>query len=171
MASTLSTLAQVTLTTTETGGDDASGLPARLVSALSIPAVTLADGSGAGQASKRSFKKITIAAGANTTLDLAGGLVDPRGNAVSFTRITELLVYNSATVAGDIIRMGNAASNPVPLGLSAATTTIDIGPGGWRFMHEPSAAGLPVVNAASDNLKLANIGANSIDVVVAVVGS
>jgi hypothetical protein len=172
MASALSTLFQIGLTVTETGGDAGSGLPARIASTFGFPGATLADGSGAGQANKRAFKTVTLASGASVTLDLNGGLVDPRGVAVNFTRITELVVYNSGTVAGvDIVRMGNAASNPVPLGMSAATTTIDIGPGGCRAIHEPSAAGLAVVNGASDNLKLLNLGTNSIDVLVAVVGS
>jgi hypothetical protein len=90
----------------------------------------------------------------------------------NFTRVVELRVYNSGTVAGvDIVRMGNAASNPSRLGMSAATTTIDIGPGGCRAIPRAQAAGLAVVNGATDNLKLLNLGTNSIDVLVAVVGS
>lgn len=171
MASTLATYLQILLSATETGGDDGFG-PSKITSTFYFPQSSLTDGSGANQANKRIVKKVTLASGASSTLDLYGGVTDPRGNTVNFTRITEFAIYNAGTVAGvDIVRMGNAASNPWAAWVSAATATTDIGPGGVRLFHEPSAAGLVVANGSSDNLKLLNLGTNSIDVYVMVVGS
>jgi hypothetical protein len=172
MASALSTLFQIILSVTETGGDSGSGLPAKIGSTFGYPGVTMADGSSASQANKRAFKTVTLGSGASSTLDLYGGLTDPRGTVVNFTRVVDFAIYNSGTVAGvDIVRMGNAASNPWSAWVSAATATTDIGPGGVRVFHEPSAAGLAVANGSTDNLKILNLGTNSIDILVAVVGS
>lgn len=167
----LLTLLQISAYVTETGGGDGFDVN-DFLSGFPFPELLLKDGSTAGKANKRGLKKVTLGSGASFTIDLnAGNFTDPRGNVLNLTRIVILGIYNAGTVeAVDIVRVGNAAANPFPLS-SSATATMDIGPGGARLFVEPSAAGLAVGAGASDQLKLLNLGTNSINVYIFAVGS
>lgn len=65
----------------------------------------------------------TLASGAAGTIDLAGSLVDPLGDAVVFTRIRSIIIENTATTT---LTIGSSTSNPWTAWSSNAASTLAI---------------------------------------------
>lgn len=112
----------------------------------------------------------TLAASASESLDLAGGLVNPFGEAITFTKIKGIYIYNNNLVAGDILRIGGAASNAFPL-FAHTSDKIDCNPGQTIFIDDPSLAARAVTAGTGDLLKLEEVGgANTVTFDIAIWG-
>lgn len=121
----------------------------------------LGDGSGAGQAANIFSDQRTLAASATENLDLNGVLTNAFGQVISFTKIKALAIFAADTNVNDVV-VGNAASNGFnALFNGSATATAVVKPGGCLIAVAPNAAGLAVVAATADILKIGNGGAGS----------
>lgn len=124
---------------------------------------TLADGNLIDQANKIWLPAPrTLASGASEEIDLAGALTDPRGDAVVFSKVKVIGIHNLSTTPGAILEIGGAAANAFLL-FKAANDISLLGPNGLFFRYEPSLAGIAVTTGTGDLLKIANVGATSID--------
>lgn len=120
--------------------------------------INLANGSGAGQASKLWTDRRTLAASGTEDLDLAGtALTDPFGAAISFARIKGLLIRAAAGNTNNVV-VGGAASNAFINWVSDATDKIVVRPGGLLLLVAPDATGYAVTAATGDLLTIANSG-------------
>ncbi|MFD0885758.1 hypothetical protein ACFQ08_14500 [Streptosporangium algeriense] len=153
-------------------------LAANLTSSLDLTTVSaplnwarqlnLADGAGAGQANRLWSDTRTVAGSATDSLDLAGSLTDPFGQALTFARIKGLIVAARTTNTTDV-RITRPASNAVPL-LSAAGY-IPVTPGGVFVWFDPSAAGVVVTAGTGDLLDMVNSGATAATYDVVIIGA
>ena len=117
-----------------------------------------APGVAAGQLDKLFADSRTLAASATESLDLAGSLTDPLGQALSFAKVNVLMVRAAATNANDVV-IGGAASNGFTSPFGAADDKIKIRPGGCVLLF--CDAGYAVTAGTGDQLQIANGGAGS----------
>jgi hypothetical protein len=118
-------------------------------------------GTGAGQADRIFSDTRTINASSNDDLDLAGVLVDPLGNTLTFVKIKGLIVAASAGNTNTLI-MGGGASNPVTTILGGTTPTLTIRPGGLLALTVGAdSTGYAVTAATADILRFTNGGAGT----------
>lgn len=121
--------------------------------------MSLAQGSGAGQADMMWSDQRTITASSTDALDLAGSLSGPFGGTLTFARIKMIVVLAAAANINNV-NVVMPASNGVPLFLAAADG-IAVKPGGVFFWYDPSAAGVVVTAATGDLLNVVNSGAGT----------
>lgn len=123
-------------------------------------ALTLTDGTGAGQANILFADQRTVASATNDDIDLAGVLTDAFGATITAAELVAILIIN-APISGPAnttnLTIGGG-SNPVAGFLGGTTPTIGpIGPGGVVLLACPTAAGLGAVAAGTaDILRIAN---------------
>lgn len=131
---------------------------------------SIADGTGALQASKWYRAKRTLAAGANDDLDLAGVLTSPlTGATISFTAIKGLIISIYSPDGTKLVRVGpGSASNPWSGPIKGTTPYVEV-PYVQMFLN-PSAAGWPVTAGTADILRITNPGATSLDYFVWIFG-
>jgi hypothetical protein len=116
--------------------------------------ITWTHGPAAGQVTKFYDGSRTVAASTNDDLDLSGGtLTDVEGATIAFTGVKSVYIEN--THATQTLTVGGG-TNPFLMGLGGTTPTVDVPPGGYLHRENPTAAGWPVANAASDILRVAN---------------
>lgn len=101
----------------------------------------------------------SIAASANTDLDLAGSFSGVFGT-TTFARIKAVVLKAPDTNTNNVV-MGAAASNAWVGPFGASTHTIACPPGGCIPLFNPTSAGWPVTAGTGDLLRLANSGAGS----------
>lgn len=132
--------------------------------------LSLADGVGLDQGDLLWFDQDrTLAGSTSEDLDVAGVLSDAYSDVFTAVKIKLLYFHNKSVVAGDILELGGGSN---PLLLWKDGSDIDpVGPGGRRFMWEPSLAGKTVTAGTGDVLKVNNISSNSIDYDIAIVGT
>ncbi len=130
--------------------------------------LTFGDGNGTGNVNKLYSKKLTIAAGSSTTLNLLDGSLF--GNVIG-----ESLVYGNVKVlavqnlhATDNLEIGNAAADPWDTWLASAGS-IALAEANGLLLAVKKAGW--TVDATHKNLKIHNPGANSIDFEIAIFGS
>ncbi len=112
-----------------------------------------ANGAGASQVNLQFHDKRTLAAGASEDLDLAGGLVDAFGQALTFAKIKLLFLKNLSTT--QTLTVGGAAANAWVGPFGAATHTLSIKPGGIAtLILDPN--GFAVTAGTGDLLKVLN---------------
>jgi hypothetical protein len=116
-------------------------------------------GGGADQANFVFADTRTLAASATENLDLAGGLTDAFGQALTFASIKAILVKAAAGNTNNVV-IGGAASNAFLL-FGDATDTLAIPPDGFALIVAPGAAGFPVAAGTGDILKMANSGGST----------
>jgi hypothetical protein len=92
------------------------------------PAVPLAVGSGAGQANKCYSAAFSVTSGAPLLLDLTA-LTDPLGGALNFTNVSEILITNDSTTAGQDFTIG-AGTNGL---FTAAPNVVRANGGQWHL--------------------------------------
>ena len=124
------------------------------------PTLVFVDGTGANQATKSFLDTRTLAASANESLDLAGGLTDAFGNALTFTKIRALMIRAAAGNTNNVL-VGGAASNGFVTPFSDATDVAVVRPGGLLLLAAPDATGYAVTAGTGDLLKVANGGGSS----------
>lgn len=124
-------------------------------------------GSGANQFNKLVCGKVTISAGANSDLDLAGSLTGADGPAgtvgstITFTGVKWMHIAVGSPDGSKKVRVGNEGTNPFNGPLSSGGT-IDI-VHSQDFVN-PSTGGWSVTAGTGDKLRLNNPGGSSIDV-------
>lgn len=136
-------------------------------------AIALADGVGAGQADRVWFDSGTLAASANVDLDLAGGLTDAFGAAITFVKVKAVALKAAAANTNNII-FGGAATNAWATWAGAATHTVPVRPGGVLAFAVGTGdlTGYGVTAGTGDLLRLANSGAGtSVSYDIAIVGT
>jgi hypothetical protein len=130
----------------------------------------LADGFGAGQADRVFHDRRTLSASTNEDLDLAGGLTDVFGAALTFVKVKGLIVAAAAANTNNVV-VGGAASNGFVTWVGGATHTLTVRPGAVLalFAGQADTAGYAVTAATGDLLRVANSGAGtsvSYDIVI-----
>lgn len=132
---------------------------------------TVADGNGADQGQVLYADTISLADGANTTLDFYdGSLVDVNGNALTMTELKGLVIRNRSADATLLI--GAAAGTQLPIFGDAASDKISLPPGSTGnpsifMLCVPSATGYAISSAP--DLKLEHNGTGSSAMLVDVV--
>lgn len=121
---------------------------------------TLANGTGKDQADILWFDQ-RVLAGTSEDLDLAGSLTNAFGTTVTFVKIKGIIIKNVTTTATYTLTVGGAAANQFINWVSDASDEIVIGPDGFIWLHNPSAAGYGVTAATGDLLKI-DSGANTV---------
>jgi hypothetical protein len=121
---------------------------------------TLSSGTASGQADVTWGDSNTLAASANTDIDLAGTLTGPLGGTVTFAKVKLIMVTADEGNTNNVV-LGNAASNGFVGPFGAATHTIAVPPGGTVVLAAPGTAGWTVTAGTGDLLRVANSGAGS----------
>jgi len=131
--------------------------------------INLANGLAADESDRLVSDQRTLAASANEELDLTGGFSDALGRTISFVEVTAILIRASAANT-NAVRVGETSATPFLAGFGASTHRWDIAPGDFLFAS-CRAAGWPVVNGASDKLRIANAaGGSSVTYDIMIVG-
>lgn len=117
--------------------------------------LALDDGEGANAIESIWHDQRTLSASASENLDLAGGLTDAYGDAITFNKIKLLLVYAAAGNTNNVL-VGGAASAQWVGWVGDATDVVIVRPGGLLLLTAPDATGMPVVATTGDLLKVAN---------------
>lgn len=117
--------------------------------------IALATGTTAGKADLVFSDTRTLAASASENLDLAGGLSDAFGAALTFAEVVAILVRASEANTNDVV-IGGAASNAFSAPFGAATDKLVIKPGGYVLLVAPGDPAYPVTAGTGDLLKVAN---------------
>jgi hypothetical protein len=134
-------------------------------------ALSLAAGTGAGQADIAFVDTRTLAASGTEDLDMAGSLVGIEGAAVVFVRIKAIVVVAAAGNTNNVV-VSRPASNGLVL-FSAASGALPIRPGGFLAVGTGpvDATGIVVTAATGDLLTITNSGAGTgVTYSIAVVG-
>lgn len=120
----------------------------------------IADGVGAGAATKVFSSQRTLAASASENIDLSGTLADPTNTTVVFTGVKALYIKAADTNVNDVV-IGNAATNAWVGPFGAAAHTLALKPGEELLITNFTAAGWPVTAGTGDLLKVLNGGAGT----------
>ena len=94
----------------------------------------------------------TIAAAGTVDYDLAGGITDAFGDAITFTSIKLMCIENLSTTATMLV--GDAAA-PFASWITDPTDTVVIAPSTCLFLVNPTAVGYAVTATTGDTLRLA----------------
>lgn len=127
----------------------------------------LVEGTGAtSQADKLFSDTRAIAISSTEDLDLAGGLTDAFGAAITLAEVVAVYIKAAAANVTDIL-VGNAATNAFvgPLGATGVQT---VKPG--EYLLWQSKTGWPVIAGTGDLLKVANGGATLANYDIVVIG-
>lgn len=126
------------------------------------------EGTGADQLNKFYWGNHDIANGVPLDLDLAGGLTDPLGDVITFTKIKYIRIWNKD--ATNTLLVG-AGSNPIVSLFGAGGDIIKIPPGGQLELTAPGATAFAVVATTGDILRLdASAGTIDTDITIGGVG-
>ena len=131
------------------------------------------NGTGANQADKRwSSAGRSLASTVAESLDLAGALLDYRGNAITFARIRGIAIFNNAAIgASNLIQVGGAAANAFVNWVTAATAIVNVVPQGYLVLMAPTATAYVVTAGTGDLLQIKNSAAGTISYDIALLGA
>jgi hypothetical protein len=118
------------------------------------------DGAGANQMDAVWSDERTIAASGTDDLDLAGGLTDAFGAAITFARIKFLYLEADSTNVNNVV-LGGAAANAFINWVADATDKVVARPGGAFLLIANDATGYAVTAGTGDILRIANSGAGT----------
>jgi hypothetical protein len=138
---------------TYTGSNDL-GSPSFALTAGAQQAVTLANGTGSGQANALFADQRTLSASATEQLDLYGSLTDPLGGTLNFATIKVIKVC-AASANTNNVNVGGAASNTFTGPFSAASAKVGVRPGGCTMFVAPQ-TGWTVTDSSGDKLEFGN---------------
>ena len=129
--------------------------------------LAFADGTAVDQADEIYHDQVALAASANTTLDLTGGLTDAFGTAITGAEIACLIIKNNDTVT--TLSVGNA-TNAVESMWESSTDAIIINPLGVFMIGSTSATGHSLTATTADELKLTRgagtVTDNTFDIII-----
>ena len=121
--------------------------------------VSLASGTGAGQADRVFTDERTLAASATEDLDLAGALIDAFGAAITFAKIKAVIIVAAAGNVNNINVSRPAGATGVPMFLAISDGFVL--PPGFAFALFGSGAGVTVTPASGDLITITNAGAGT----------
>jgi hypothetical protein len=120
----------------------------------------LTNGTGANQINQLFADTRTLAASATENIDLAGGLTDPFGTAITFTKIKALIIRAKSTNTNDVVVGGHATAACASF-FGDATDKVKVKPGGVVAFVAPDANGYAVTATTADLLTIANSAAGT----------
>lgn len=127
-----------------------------------------AHGTGANQADKRwSSAGRSLGSTAAESLDLAGSLLDYRGNAITFARIKAIAIFNNGP---NMIQVG-AGTNALLNWIGATGDIVNVRSGGLFLLVAPDATAYAVTAGTGDILRVLNSAAGTITYDVALLGA
>jgi hypothetical protein len=130
--------------------------------------IGISSGTGAGQSDLAFWDARALTASQTEDLDLAAGLTDAFGAALTFVEVTAIYVKAHATNQGNIVIGGDGAAAFVgPFG--AANDTVKLA-AGQSFLITNMGAGWPVTATTADLLQIANDHASAAGYDIAIVG-
>lgn len=133
-------------------------------------AVSLVNGTAAGQADRVFTDTRTLGASATEDLDLAGVLADAFGTLITFGKIKALIVKAAAANTNNVNLSRPAGATGVPLFLAVSDGLVI--PPGFTFAWFGSGAGVTVTPSTGDMITLTNGGAGtSVNYDIVVVGT
>jgi hypothetical protein len=135
--------------------------------------VTLASGTGAGQADLIFSDTRTINASSNDDLDLAGSLTDALGTTLTFVKIKALVVVAAAGNANNVL-VGGDATNTFLTYVVTEGDAIVLRPGAGLalFAGVADATGYAVTAGTGDLLRISNsAGGTSVTYDIVIVGT
>lgn len=127
-------------------------------------------GTGALLANTWYRAKRTLAGSTGESIDLAGGITNPFGETITFTRIVAVIVAIVEPNGTKAVRVGPAAVSNAwvgPFGSGNDYVTVKY----WQAFVDNSAAGFTVTAGTGDLLRISNPGATSLDYIIWVVGN
>lgn len=127
------------------------------------------NGTAIDQADKIYMKRDAVTNGAPDTIDLAGSLTDVFGNALTFAKVTAIIVSNRSTTAAEIMTIG-AGTNPLLNWVIATGDGVKIGPGGLFMQVDPSLAGYAVTAGTGDVLQISVAAGTAVPYDMVVIG-
>lgn len=124
--------------------------------------VSLASGTGAGQADLIFSDTRTVNASSNDDLDLAGGLTDAHGATLTFAKIKGLIVTAAAGNTNNVLVGGDATSTFLTW-VVAEPDAVILRPGASfaLFAGVADATGYAVTASTGDLLRISNSGAGT----------
>ena len=138
------------------------------VSLFRTPALTFADGSGAGQANRvyTNSATMTIAASGTLSIDLSGSVTDAFGNTLTLTKLRALLIEHLTTTTSTNITVGGGA-NPI---FGSKLSGLEINNGDHMLFTCKN--GYTITGGSADTLRIVNAdGTNQATVRISVLGS
>lgn len=135
--------------------------------------VSLASGTGAGQADLVFSDTRTVNASSNDDLDLAGGLTDAHGNSLTFAKVKGLVIVASASNTNNI-HVGGDATNTFLTWVVAEPDAVILRPGASLalFAGVADATGYAVTASTGDLLRITNAaGGTSVTYDIVIVGT
>jgi len=142
----------VLLTATLSAAPDVGSAVARISETFSK---TFQNGSGADQATNLFADEFAISGAGTRTYDLAGGVTNALGQALTFTAVKALIIVNTSAAA---LTYGGG-STPFLGFLGDATDEITIPPGGMLVLTDPTASGQPVTPGTGDLITIGGTNA------------
>jgi hypothetical protein len=132
------------------------------------------DGTGADQADKLWHDQRTVNAASHDDLDLTALTNSIFGTSVSisFAKVKAILIVNTSTVSGDILRMGGAGAGQAfaaPFN-GSATAEVEVGADSCLMLVNKK-DGWTVTPATGDILRVANPGGSAVTYKIAIVGT
>ena len=125
--------------------------------------VSLAFGSGVGQADQVWWDRRSLAGAASEEIDLAGSLTNAFGATVTFANIKAIVVFNRSdqslsghTATDAEISVGGAAANEFQGPFKASGDAMKLPAGGAFVALDPAADGWTVTAGTGDKLKVLN---------------
>jgi len=136
-----------------------------------ILALTLANGTGAGQATQYWSDTRTITASGNEDIDLAGGITNALGATLTLTAV-KCIIVSAAAGNTNNVNVSRPSSNGFIGPFLASSDGLAIKPGGFIVLSEGgSAAGWAVTAGTGDLLNVANsAGSTSVTYTIHVFG-
>lgn len=116
---------------------------------------SFANGTSANQANMMFSDTRTLTASSTENLDLAGGLLDPFGTSIVFTRIKGIVVYANSTNTNNVVLGGDATSTFLTW-VGAENDSVVIRPGGMICLVAPDATSYAVTATTGDLLMVSN---------------
>jgi hypothetical protein len=148
----------------------ANGVAPPVQNLAASAALSLTTGTTANKADGVYSATRTLAASANESLDLAGGLEDAFGNTLTFVDVVAVLIVASAANTNDVL-VGGAASNGWASPFGDATDVVKVRPGGFFVLAAGKDPAYAVTAATGDLLKIANsAGGSSVSYDIVVIG-
>lgn len=133
-------------------------------------AITIADGSGAGQANQLWHDQRIVTASTNDDLDLAGSLTDVFGQTIALARVKALILQHKA--GSNVLTVGGSPANPWISWLAASGDGVILRPnGGIIAAIAPDATGYVVTAGTGDILRVANGAGSSVTYDIYLVGA
>lgn len=121
--------------------------------------IELTSGTGASMVDLEYIAQLTIAASTNTDYDLAGGLTDRFGSAITFAKVKGIWIKASSSNVNDV-RLKPATSNGFTGPFEDATKYQIIKPGGVLLLAAP-VSGWTVTAGTGDKINIANSSSGS----------